>query len=197
MADRIITDYEAYLFGEGHWLRAWEKMGARPAVVDGVARLHVRRLGAERARACRSSATSTAGTARAHPLRNLGASGLWETFVPGLAAGVLYKFEIQPQAGRRSSRPIRSRSRPSCRRAPASVTRDLGRHEWRDEAWMDARRERGTALDRPMAIYEVHPGSWRREPDEGNRPLVLARAGRRAGAVRRSRWASRTSSCCR
>jgi 1,4-alpha-glucan branching enzyme len=168
---RIVSDYEAYLFGEGHWLRAWEKMGARPAEIDGRSG-YTFVVWAPNARAVSVVGDFNAWDGRTHAMRNLGASGLWELFVPGIPEGQSYKFEIEPAHGPRflkadpfalfAERPPRT----------ASVTWHLGRHFWRDHVWMDARRDRGTALDRPMSIYEVHPGSWRRKPEEGNRPLT-------------------------
>jgi 1,4-alpha-glucan branching enzyme len=167
---RIITDYEAYLFGEGHWLQAWEKMGARPAVVDGRAGYSFV-VWAPNARAVSVVGDFNLWDGRGHALKSLGASGLWETFVPGLAAGNNYKFEIQPAHGApltkcdpyglRMERPPRT----------ASVTAHLGEHAWRDAAWIAERQERGTVLDGPMSVYEVHAGSWRRNPLEGFRSL--------------------------
>jgi len=167
---RIITDYEAYLFGEGHWLRAWEKMGARPATLDGRAG-YAFVVWAPNARGVSVVGEFNQWDGRKHPMRSLGASGLWELFVPGLGEGQLYKFEIQPREG-----PPFVKSDPFALRAEvpprtASVTATFGRHEWRDRAWMDARRKRGLPLDQPMSVYEVHAGSWRRRPEEGDRPL--------------------------
>ncbi len=171
MPGRIITDYEAYLHGEGRWLRAWEKMGARPAVVDGQPGYGFV-VWAPTARAVSVVGDFNGWSGGAHPLHPVGSSGLWEAFVPGLGAGALYKFEIVTPQG-----PTLTKSDPFALVAElpprtASVTGDLGRHEWLDADWMQARRARGTALDRPMAIYEVHPGSWRRRPDEGHRRLT-------------------------
>jgi 1,4-alpha-glucan branching enzyme len=108
---------------------------------------------------------------RAHPLHSLGASGLWERFVPGISAGTCYKYEIQPQQG-----PPFTKADPFALAAEhpprtASVTTDLGQHQWQDAAWMAARRDRNV-LDAPMSIYELHAGSWRRNPDEGHRALT-------------------------
>jgi 1,4-alpha-glucan branching enzyme len=167
---RIITDYEAYLFGEGHWLQAWEKMGARPAVVDGRAGYSFV-VWAPNARTVSVVGDFNLWDGRGHGLKSLGASGLWETFVPGLASGTNYKFEIHPQHGAsftkcdpyglRMERPPRT----------ASVTSHLGEHAWRDASWIAERQERGTVLDGPMSVYEVHAGSWRRNPLEGFRSL--------------------------
>ena len=167
---RIITDYEAYLFGEGHWLQAWEKMGARPAVVDGRAGYSFV-VWAPNARDVSVVGDFNLWDGRGHALKSLGASGLWEMFVPGLAAGSNYKFEIHPQYGAPFTKcdPYGlSMERPP---RTASITSHLGEYEWRDAAWIAERQERGTVLDGAMSVYEVHAGSWRRNPLEGFRSL--------------------------
>ena len=145
---RIVSDYEAYLFGEGHWLRAWDKMGARPAEIDGV-NGYAFVVWAPNARRVSVVGDFNQWDGRVHKMRNLGASGLWEVFLPGFAEGQVYKFEIQPEQG-----PPFLKADPFalwCERPPrtASVTWHLGRHDWRDHAWMESRRERGTHHDRP------------------------------------------------
>ena len=170
-ATRIISDYEAYLFGEGHWLRAWEKMGARPAVVDGAAGYSFV-VWAPNAHGVSVVGDFNAWDGRTHPLRTLGASGLWETFIPGFAEGTLYKFEIQLPEGlpllKADPFALQAERPPET----ASVASHLDGYRWQDEQWMATRRERGAPLDRPMAIYEVHPGSWRRKPEDDNRRLT-------------------------
>jgi 1,4-alpha-glucan branching enzyme len=170
-SSRIVTDYEAYLFGEGHWLRAWEKMGARPAEVDAVAG-YTFVVWAPNGQAVSVVGDFNHWDGRANPLRNLGASGLWEGFIPGITEGTPYKFEIHQPVG-----PPLLKCDPFALAAEvppktASVTSRLTGYTWRDLEWMDARRRRGTALDAPLSIYEVHPGSWRRNPDEGSRSLT-------------------------
>jgi 1,4-alpha-glucan branching enzyme len=167
---RTVTDYEAYLFGEGHWLRAWEKMGARPAERDGV-RGYSFVVWAPNARGVSVVGEFNGWDGRTHPLTPLGASGLWDGFIPGLAAGALYKFEIHKPGG-----PPLIKADPFALAAEvpprtASVTATLAGYEWQDDEWMRRRRE-GSLLDRPMSIYEVHPGSWRRNPLEGQRSLT-------------------------
>src|SRR5262245_48534259 len=85
---RIVTDYEAYLFGEGHWLRAWEKMGARPCEQAGTLGYSFA-VWAPNARAVSVVGDFNGWDGNAHPLRSLGASGLWEGFIPQLPAGVV------------------------------------------------------------------------------------------------------------
>src|SRR5690606_32080253 len=168
--DRIITDYEAYLFNEGRWLRAWEKMGARPAEREG-RRGYSFVVWAPNARGVSVVGTFNGWDGRAHPLAPVGVSGLWEGFVPDVGPGELYKFEIRPRSG-----PPFLKADPYALFAEkpphtASVTADLGQYAWRDAEWMAARRERNP-LEEPMAIYEVHAGSWRRNPLEGHRSLT-------------------------
>ena len=168
---RIVSDYEAYLFGEGHWLRAWEKMGGRPAEIDGVPG-YTFVVWAPNARRVSVVGDFNEWDGRLHPMRNLGASGLWELFIPRLAEGQVYKFEIEPAQGAPCLKADPFALFAETPPRTASVTSHLGRHEWQDHAWMEARRDRGTMLDAPMAIYEVHPGSWKRKPEESNRPLT-------------------------
>ena len=165
-----MTDYEAHLFGEGRWLRAWEKMGARPALVEG-RRGYSFVVWAPNAHAVSIVGDFNEWRAGAHAMAPRGSSGLWEAFVPGLAAGTLYKFALSTPIGELTKAdPFALRAERSPR--TASVTADLGRHEWGDADWMSQRQSRGTALDRPMSIYEVHAGSWRRNPLEGLRSLT-------------------------
>src|SRR6185503_11279855 len=168
---RIITDYEAYLFGEGHWLRAWEKMGARPAEYDGRAGYSFA-VWAPNAREVSVTGDFNQWDPRANPLASLGASGLWETFVPGVPAGSRYKFHLHTKSGYaivKADPFALVTERPP---HTASVTASTGAHEWGDAAWMTARQERGTVLDAPMSVYEVHAGSWRRNPIDGFRSLT-------------------------
>src|SRR4051812_22434145 len=94
----IVTDYEAHLFGEGRWLRAWEKMGARPATRNGRAG-YTFVVWAPNARAVSVVGDFNEWQAGRHALVSSGSGGLWETFVPDLPRGSLYKFEIEGPAG--------------------------------------------------------------------------------------------------
>ena len=168
---RIITDYEAYLFGEGRWLRAWEKMGARPATIDGRAGYSFA-IWAPNAEKVGVIGDFNSWRGAAHPMQPVASSGIWETFIPNLGEGQRYKFELTTRQGEvlRKTDPFAFASEhpPDT----ASVTHHFGRYPWRDSVWMEARRQGGTRLDRPMATYEVHPGAWRRKPEEQNRRLL-------------------------
>ena len=170
-AGRIVSDYEAYLFGEGHWLRAWEKMGARPAEIDGAAG-YTFVVWAPNVGGVSVVGDFNAWDGRSHVMRSLGQSGLWETFIPGVRENAIYKFELHPRVG-----PPFTKSDPFALATElppqtGSVTSHFDRYRWRDTAWMDRRREDHTVLDRPMSIYEIHVASWRRNPLEGGRSLL-------------------------
>ena len=99
----------------------------------------------------------------------MGSSGVWEIFVPDLGEGELYKFEIKTQDGA-----LRIKTDPYARQLEvppetASIVAET-RHEWSDSEWMTARAKRDPQRE-PMSVYELHMGSWRRVPEQGNRSL--------------------------
>jgi len=170
-----LGDQDLYLFNEGNEHRIYGKLGA-----------HLRDLGgvvgtAFAVWAPSASRVSVVGDfngwdGRYHPMRSLGGSGVWEIFIPGLAAGALYKFEVRDAGGA-----IRVKTDPygTCFEAPpgnASIVCEVGAFAWNDAAWMEGRTAEAGRLDRPISIYEVHLGSWRRKPEEGDRPLTYREA---------------------
>ena len=167
----LVTDFEAHLFGEGRWLRAWEKMGARPAAIGG-ARGYSFVVWAPNARSVSVVGDFNGWDPHRHPMQTVGSTGLWETFIPEVPEGAHYKFSIQPRFGSAFTKADPFALLAERPPETASVTHHAGRHLWRDDEWMAERRTRGTALDRPMSIYEVHAGSWRRKPEEGFRSLT-------------------------
>jgi len=162
---------DLYLFNEGNEHRIYEKLGAHPRDLGGV------RGVAFAVWAPTASRVSVVGDfngwdGRYHPMRSLGGSGVWEIFIPGLAEGALYKFELR---GRRGE--IRVKTDPYGTRfegppGNAAIVFEAGRFKWGDSAWVDRRTSQAGSLDRPFSVYEVHLGSWRRKPEEGNRPLT-------------------------
>jgi 1,4-alpha-glucan branching enzyme len=109
---------------------------------------------------------------RCHPMRRLHDAGVWELFIPDLAAGQRYKFEIVGLHGNllaQKADPIAfTAEHPP---ATASILKGAPDFEWRDEEWMRARAAENH-LKAPMSIYECHLGSWARVPEEGNRYLT-------------------------
>ncbi len=102
---------------------------------------------------------------RRHPMRAREGTGLWELFIPGLKPGVAYKFHLRSRfknATGSKADPFAFQS--ELRPATASIVRDISRPRWRDGEWMNARRDR-QGPGRPVSIYEVHLGSWKRKAD--------------------------------
>jgi 1,4-alpha-glucan branching enzyme len=104
-------------------------------------------------------------------MRKLLECGVWELFIPGLTEGAHYKFEVLDARNQvvLKSDPFAFFSQNNLQ--TASLVFDLHRFEWSDEAWMEERRTKQWHRE-PVAIYEVHLGSWRRKPEQGNRPLT-------------------------
>ena len=167
---RVLSDYDIYLLGEGTHYHTYEKLGAHHVEIDGVRGVHFA-VWAPNAQRVSVVGTFNDWDGRRHPMRNLGASGLWEVFLPDISDGDQYKFEIRSKVGDM----IRLKSDPyafasELRPGTASVVWDLGRIRWTDEEWIREGRERRNALDAPQAVYEVHLGSWMR--GEGDRFLT-------------------------
>jgi len=118
---------------------------------------------------------------RCHPMRPLGSSGVWELFIPGLGEGELYKFEIRDQRG-----DIHVKTDPygTFFEGPpgnAAVVFDPRKFKWTDEAWLARRAGQASRHDRPMSVYEVHLGSWKRMPEDADRPLTYRELGVQLG----------------
>jgi 1,4-alpha-glucan branching enzyme len=163
-----LGDLDLHLIGEGQLEQLYEKLGAHVREIDGVEGTAFA-VWAPNARSVSLVGDFNSWDGRLHPMRSLGSSGVWELFVPGIGEGATYKYEIRTQDNR-----LRLKADPVAFHAEvppanASVVH-RPKHEWGDAEWL-ARRAEGDALREPMSIYEVHLGSWRRNPLEGNRPL--------------------------
>ena len=166
----LLSDFDLYLMGEGTHYQKYEKMGAHPAVVDGVQGVQ---FGVWAPNAMRVSVVGDFNQwdGRISPMRNRGPSGVWELFVPGLAEGAIYKYEIRPMSGgfallKSDPYGFRSELRPNT----GSIVARLDHHIWNDAGWTEWR-SRNDWLSSPISIYEVHLGSWRRVIEEGGRWL--------------------------
>lgn len=168
----LLTEHDIYLFREGTHCRLSERLGAHP-VGEGV----LFAVWAPNARAVSVIGDFNGWDAGTHPLhaRDDG-SGIWEGLVPGIGAGALYKYHVRSQVeghGADRGDPFALRWEPPPHMA--SIVWDLD-YEWNDGPWMQHRHARN-APQAPLAIYEVHPGSWRRVPEQGNRVLTYRELG--------------------
>jgi 1,4-alpha-glucan branching enzyme len=165
----LLTDDDLYLFNEGSHFRLCEKLGAHPITVEGAEGTYFA-VWAPDAKSVTVLGDFNGWNRESHPLRARGESGIWEGFVPGVGNGALYKYYIASRYRRykvEKADPfaIRSETPPKT----ASIVWDLD-YLWGDGKWMIDRQKRN-ALDAPIAIYEVHLGSWMRLAEEGNRSL--------------------------
>jgi 1,4-alpha-glucan branching enzyme len=161
-------EVDLHLIGEGRHGRLVELMGAHPQVLDAVAGI---RFAVWAPNASRVSVIGDFNRwdGRRHPMRRHPGIGVWEIFIPGVAAGTRYLYELLGPHGEL----LPAKADPfafATERPPstASVTHGLLDHAWNDAEWMAARKERQHRRA-PISIYEVHLGSWRRR--EGNAEL--------------------------
>jgi 1,4-alpha-glucan branching enzyme len=176
-----LSDFDRLLFGEGTHYQAYEKLGAHEATLDGVAGV-VFAVWAPNARRVSVVGDFNQWDGRRHPMRRHPGAGIWELFVPGLGEGSRYKFEILGRDGALlalKADPFAFEFEVEEPRT-ASVVASLNGHVWDDQDWV-AERARRNALDAPITIYEVHLGSWRRVPEDGNRFLTYRELGEALG----------------
>ncbi|MEX2659862.1 MAG: 1,4-alpha-glucan branching protein GlgB [Acidimicrobiales bacterium] len=164
-----LGEIDLHLIGEGRHERLWEALGSHVREHQGVPGTSFA-VWAPSARAARVVGDFNGWDGRLHPMRSLGSSGVWELFVPGVAAGARYKYELVTPEGA-----LRLKADPLAFEAEqppgqASVVTE-SHHEWRDADWLGRRRDADPMLA-PMSVYEVHLGSWRTVPEEGDRPLT-------------------------
>ena len=153
-----LTADDLHLIGEGRHEQLWKALGSQLRTVDGVAGTGFA-VWAPNASGVRVVGDFNGWNGLAHPMRSLGASGVWELFVPGVGEGTRYKYEIATRDGR-----ILQKADPLARAcevppATASVV-ERSTHTWHDADWLAARSGH-SAHDRPMSVYELHLASWR------------------------------------
>jgi 1,4-alpha-glucan branching enzyme len=163
-----LGDMDLHLFNEGTHRRLWDKLGANPATHDGETGT-IFAVWAPNARRVSVIGDWCGWDGRLFPMRRLGGSGVWELFIPGVAHGALYKYEILTREGVPRVKTDPFASAMEMPPATASVVYD-SRYTWGDATWMKARTTRDYPRE-PMLVYEVHLGSWARVPEEGDRWL--------------------------
>jgi 1,4-alpha-glucan branching enzyme len=159
----VLGETDLYLFGEGNHRRLYEKLGSHVVEVEGVSGVSFAVW------APNASRVSVVGgfniwDGRRHPMRKV-SGGVWEIFVPGIGEGESYKYELRGPSGellplKTDPFGFRTEKLPGL----ASIVHDPDRYEWGDTEWMDGRASKN-GLDAPMAAYELHLGSWKRNPD--------------------------------
>jgi 1,4-alpha-glucan branching enzyme len=166
----LLGSQDLFLFNEGTHYRLYDKLGAHPLAPGGVAGTYFA-VWAPSAGQVYVMGDFNGWNKTSHPLTPRASSGIWEGFVPGVRSGTAYKYHVVSrfqhyQVDKADPFAFFQEQPPRT----ASVVWDL-EYTWNDAAWLAERRRRN-ALDAPIAIYEVHLGSWMRAPEEGNRSLT-------------------------
>ena len=156
----LMSDFDLHLFGEGRHWNAYEKLGAHPRTIDNVQGINFA-VWAPNAAGVSVIGDFNEWDGRRHAMRKLIPSGVWELFVPGLKPGEKYKFRVN----RHGQMVDKSDPYGFAAEIPpltASIVSDLNKFEWTDEDWLEQRTNRNP-LNRPISVYEVHLGSWKRD----------------------------------
>src|SRR3990172_7237596 len=167
----LLTDHDIYLFKEGSHFKLYEKLGSHllsPAGREGA----YFAVWAPNAEGVAVTGDFNGWDKTSHPLKvREDGSGIWEGFLEGISSGPRYKYPIRsPYHSYKVDKGDPYAFRWEVPPKTASVVWDL-KYEWGDRGWMQERRMRNS-LDAPFSIYEIHLGSWRRVPEEGNRFLT-------------------------
>jgi 1,4-alpha-glucan branching enzyme len=156
--------------GDGTCDRLYEKLGAHTGTHDGVSGTRFA-VWAPNASQISVVGDFNAWSHGVNPLARKGTSGVWSGFVPGIGEGAQYKYSIvAPDGHTRFDKADPLAFATELPPGTASKVWNLGSHEWGDGDWITHRAAR-QSLTAPIAIYEVHLGSWMRVPEQGNRPL--------------------------
>jgi len=159
-ASAALGELDLHLIGEGRHYRLGHCLGSQPAARDGVAGVRFA-VWAPNARRVSVVGDFNRWDGREHPMQCHPANGVWELFIPGLAAGTLYKYELEGPAGL-----LPLKADPVAREAEkpprtASIVAADTHYSWNDAAWLAQRAARHSP-QAPLSIYELHAGSWRR-----------------------------------
>ena len=150
-------EMDRHLFAEGNHHHIWRRMGAHRCDQDGVQGVMFC-LWAPNARSVSVIGNLNTWDGRQHPMQQrLG--GIWELFVPGLAEGELYKYEIRTQDGHCYQKADPYGFQHEVRPATSSLVTHLDGFNWTDSSWMQTR-DSSNVLDQPISVYEMHLGSW-------------------------------------
>ena len=166
----LLSDADVQLFQQGTHCRLQEKLGAHPVTLKGVSGVQFA-VWAPNAKRVSVIGDFNQWDRMSHPMGALGASGIWECFVPGARPGLCYKYFIESRFHGYSAEKVDPFAfHAELPPKSASIVWDLT-YAWGDSVWMKERSRRN-ALDAPISIYEVHAGSWMRVPEEGCRWLT-------------------------
>ncbi|MEI8206709.1 MAG: 1,4-alpha-glucan branching protein GlgB [Kiritimatiellales bacterium] len=156
-----LTDFDLFLYGKGTHYRTYEKFGAHLLEEDGKKGVYFA-VWAPNAQHVSVIGSFNNWEAWIHPMTPIDNSGVWELFIPGVKEGDQYKFEIKGPDGFWAQKADPYAFAAELRPRTASVVCDLSRYQWNDAAWIEQRAQTKW-YERPISVYEVHLGSWKRQ----------------------------------
>ncbi len=167
------TESDLKKFAAGIYYDVYKKMGAHPMEIKGVKGVNFS-VWAPCAMRVSVVGDFNAWDGRRHQMQRIGDSGVFELFIPGVEAGAVYRYEVKNRKGEPMMKSDPYGNYAELRPNTASVVWDINQYQWNDAAWMSARAKADTK-SQPMAIYEMHLGSWIRKPiaeDEDGKQIV-------------------------
>jgi len=158
-----ISEYDRYLFNSGTHYEIYEKLGAHIKTINGTKGTSFA-VWAPNAKSVTVAGTFNGWDERRSQMRMLGESGIWEIFIPGAGENDIYKYRVKSQSGA-----VVEKSDPygflmQLRPKTGSIVYDIEKYKWDDSQWLESRKS--GRYDKPLNIYEVHMGSWRRYGNE-------------------------------
>ncbi len=165
----VLGEMDIYLFGEGTHFDIYKKLGAHPIEHEKQRGVHFS-VWAPNAQRVSVVGDFNHWDGRVHPMRKIISAGIWEIFIPEVAEGDHYKFEIRGQHGETNLKTDPFATYAQHGTSTSCMVFDLNRYKWDDQDWMNERKTRDH-LNSPVSVYEVHLGSWQRVTEDGNRNL--------------------------
>lgn len=165
-----LGEQDRFLFNGGRNYKLYNHLGAHPAVLHNISGV-IFRVWAPNAQAVSVVGSFNSWDGRVNQMRSLGASGIWELFIPHLQENEIYKFSIKTQEGQILEKCDPFQFYGELRPKTASVVRSVNTFAWQDQQWQQTKRD-SPPYDGPLSIYEIHPGSWQRDPNDPDRFLT-------------------------
>ncbi|MBX3420490.1 MAG: 1,4-alpha-glucan branching protein GlgB [Pirellulaceae bacterium] len=159
----LLTDFDLFLFGQGRNWKIYDKLGAHPRTVDEVSGINFA-VWAPNAESIQVVGDFNHWDGTGHLMRKHIPAGVWELFVPSCKVGEKYKFRIKMRDGSTIDKTDPFGRYAELPPRTASIVSSLDQYTWNDQQWIE-RRAATPALERPVNIYELHLGSWRRDPE--------------------------------
>lgn len=162
-----LTDFDVYLMSEGNHWDIYKKLGAHPMKIDGVAGTHFA-VWAPHARRVSVVGDFNMWDSALHPMQISQTGGIFEIFIPDVLEDSVYKFCILTRFGEEIFKADPYANCSQFRPDNASVVTDIESYKWKDDAWLEKRKSisRVDMLREPMAIYEMHLGSWKKRIED-------------------------------